>query len=200
MREIGGYIEFEHYHGNMLHEDAITLNCGRNCLAYLFKSREIKKLKMPYFICNSIFNVCDREGVEKDYYHIDSSFHPTVDLKLESDEWLYLVNFYGQISNDEIKSYVEKYGRVIVDQANDYFATPICGVDVFYTCRKWFGVADGAFLYTEKPLQDEFSQDESYERMEFLMGRYERTASEFYDRYNENNKFFIGNIQFFIIT
>jgi hypothetical protein len=191
MREIGGYIEFEHYYGRMLHEDAIALNCGRNCLAYLFKSRGIKKLKVPYFICNSIFNVCDREGVEKVYYHIDSSFHPTQDLKLEDDEWLYLVNLYGQLSNEEIKAYVDKYIRVIVDQANDYFAEPLPGVDTFYTCRKWFGVADGAFLYTIATLNEELEIDESYDRMEFLLGRFERTANEFYNDYNANNKYFI---------
>ena len=191
MREIGGYIELETYHLPMLHEDAIALNCGRNCLAYLFKSRGIKKLKVPYFICNSIFNVCDREGVQKVYYHIDSSFRPVSDLTLESDEWLYLVNLYGQLCNDEIKEYVEKYDRVIVDQANDYFIEPLPGVDTFYTCRKWFGVADGAFLYTDKPLAEEFPQSESYDRMEFLLGRYERTANEFYAGYNANNKYFI---------
>jgi len=191
MREIGGYIEFEHYHGNMPHEDAIALNCGRNCLAYLFKSRGIRKLKVPYFICNSIFDVCNREGVEKSYYHIDSLFRPDADLTLEADEWMYLVNYYGQLSNDEIKIYVEKYKRVIIDQANDYFAEPIPNIDTFYTCRKWFGIADGAFLYTTSVLNDELEVDESYERMEFLMGRFERTASEFYNGYNANNKYFI---------
>lgn len=190
MMEIGGYIEFEHYHGKMLHEDAIALNCGRNCLVYLFKSRGIKKLKVPFFICNSIFDVCDREGIEKLYYHIGIDFKPTPDLKLEPDEWLYLVNLYGQLSNDEIKGYVEKYGRVIVDQANDYFVEPLPGVDTFYTCRKWFGVADGAFLYTSLPLGNSFPRDESFDRMRFLLGRYERTASEFYAEYTANNKFF----------
>ena len=193
MKEIGGYIEFEHYHGSMLHEDAIALNCGRNCLAYLFKSRGIKKLKVPYFICNSIFNVCDREGVEKVYYHIDSLFRPTSDLTLERDEWIYLVNLYGQLSNNEINAYVKKYNRVIVDQANDYFAEPLPCVDTFYTCRKWFGVADGAFLYTDNLLQEEFQQDESYNRMGFLLGRFERSASEFYSGYNTNNKCFIDS-------
>ncbi len=190
MKEIGGYIEFEHYHGSMPHEEAIALNCGRNCLAYLFKSRGIKKLKVPYFICNSIFNICDRENVKKVYYHIDQNFKP-VDMTLESDEWLYLVNLYGQLSNDEIKWYVERYGRVIVDQANDYFAEPIVGIDTFYTCRKWFGVADGAFLYTNVQLTDDFPIDDSFDRMEFLMGRYERTANEFYPGYTANNKYFI---------
>ncbi len=192
MKEIGGYIEFEYYHGNMPHEDAIALNCGRNCLAYLFKRRGIKKLKVPYFICNSVFNVCDREGVEKVYYHIDTSFHPMLDFSLNDDEWLYLVNLYGQLSNDDIKAYVEKYERVIVDQANDFFAEPLPGVDTFYTCRKWFGVADGALLYTDSALNEELETDESYNRMEFLMGRFERTASEFYSGYNANNKYFIN--------
>ena len=190
MKEIGGYIELDTYHLPMLHEDAIALNCGRNCLAYLFKSRGIKNLKVPYFICNSIFDICDREGVEKAYYHIGWDFKPTEELSLESDEWLYLVNLYGQLSNDDIAKYVSKYGRVIVDQANGYFDAPLPGVDTFYTCRKWFGVADGAFLYTDSPLTDEFPIDESHDRMGFLLGRYERSASEFYDGYNANNKFF----------
>ena len=189
MREIGGYIELDSYHLPMLHEDALALNCGRNCLAYLFKSRGIKKLKVPYFICNSIFDICDREGVERSYYHIGMDFKP-IDLALEDDEWLYLVNLYGQLSNDVIKEYVQRFERVIVDQANGYFENPLSGVDTFYTCRKWFGVADGAFLYTDKVLKDEFQQDESFDRMRFLLGRFERTASEFYADYNANNKFF----------
>jgi len=191
MKEIGGYIELDSYHLPMLHEDAVALNCGRNALAYLFKSRKIKKLKVPYFICNSIINVCEREGVEKSYYHIGMDFKP-IDLTLSNDEWLYLVNFYGQLSNDEIKRYVNKYKRVIVDQANGYFEDPLPGIDTFYTCRKWFGVADGALLYTDKLLDDEFPQDESFNRMHFLLGRYERTANEFYGEYNDNNKFFIS--------
>ena len=165
--EIGGYIELDTYHLPMLHEEAIALNCGRNCLAYLFKSRGIKKLKLPYFICNSIFSICDREGVEKVYYHIDSTFHPLKNLELKDDEWLYLINLYGQLSNDEIKGFIDKFGRVIVDQANDYYAEPIPGVDTFYTCRKWFGVPDGAFLYTDSSLLDVLPQDESFERMRF---------------------------------
>lgn len=190
MREIGGYLELDTYCLQMLHEDAIALNCGRNCLAYLFKSRDIKKLKVPYFICNSIFNVCEREGIEKVYYHIGPDFKPAEDLILAEDEWLYLVNFYGQLSNNDLKEYTTKFGRVIIDQANAYFADPLSGVDTFYTCRKWFGVADGAFLYTDIRLPNEFPQDESFDRMRFLLGRYERTAGEFYGEYSENNSFF----------
>lgn len=58
-----------------------------------------------------------------------------------------------------------------------------------YTWRKFFGVADGAILYTNKKIEIQI-QDESYERMHFLLGRYERTASEFYSEYVDNNHFF----------
>lgn len=42
MKEYGGYIEFENYHGNMLYDRAISLNCGRNALAYLCEAKKIK--------------------------------------------------------------------------------------------------------------------------------------------------------------
>lgn len=189
MREIGGYIELDSYHLPMLHEGAIALNCGRNSLAYLFKSRGVSKLKIPFFICNSILDVCDREGVKKSFYHIGLDFKP-LNTELEADEWLYLVNFYGQLDNLEIQEYVDKYGRVIVDQANAYFEDPLPDVDTIYTCRKWFGVADGAFLYTNSVVTDVFPVDESYDRMRFLLGRYEKSAAEFYAEYSENNKCF----------
>ena len=191
MKEIGGYIELDTYHLPMMHESAIALNCGRNCLAYLIRSKGIQKIKLPFFICSSIPGICEREGIEKSFYHVGMDFKPVEDLSLEENEWLYLVNFYGQLSNEEIQYYVKRFGKVIVDQANDYFSDPLAGVDTFYTCRKWFGVADGAFLYTDRILTDELPQDESFERMEFLLGRYERTANEFYAKYSANNEYFI---------
>ena len=190
MQEIGGFIEFEHFAGSMLHENALALNCGRNCLAYLFKARGIKKLKVPCFICDSVLKVCSREGVKKSFYHIGEDFKPDKELLLDDDEWLYLVNFYGQLDNEELKGYIRKYKRVIIDQANAYFAEHIPGTDTIYTCRKWFGVADGAFLYTSSVLTEELPIDESYDRMRFLMGRYERSASEFYSEYTANNALF----------
>ncbi len=192
MKEIGGYIELDTYSLPAPHENAIALNSGRNALAYLFKSRGIRKIKLPYFICDSVPGVCEREGVEKSFYRIGADFRPAGDVTLADGEWLYLVNFYGQLSNEAVKSYVKKYTRVIVDHANAYYQTPLPHVDTLYTCRKWFGVADGAYLYTDAVLQEELPQDQSFDRMRFLLGRYERTAGEFYGEYSENNRFFIN--------
>ena len=47
-------------------------------------------------------------------------------------------------------------------------------------------------MYTDVLLAEEFPLDESYERMHFLLGRFERTASEFYSEYVANNHLFAG--------
>lgn len=184
MREIGGYIELDTYTGEMLHENSIKLNCGRNALAYLLRAKQIKTIWMPKFMCDSCDYVLSSYEVKIHYYSIGLDFKPHVEQR--GDEWLYVVNFYGQLSNE----YLASLGKnVIVDNAQAYFQSPISGIDTLYTCRKFFGVPDGAILYTDKQIEVS-ERDESFERMHFLLGRYERSAQEFYQEYVDNNHFF----------
>ena len=87
MRELGGYIEFEHYHGAMLHEEGVALNCGRNGLAYLIEAKGIRRMALPYFNCDTVAAVCRRMGVTIRYYHSGADFLPE-DVVLEPGEWL----------------------------------------------------------------------------------------------------------------
>lgn len=190
MKEIGGYVELDTYNLPMLHDGAIALNCGRNALAYLLRARKIKCLWIPKFICDSVTNICEREGVPYKLYGIGLDLKPRENIKLNNDEWLYFVNYYSQFDNDCILEYVRKYKRVIVDNVQSYFQMPILGVDTIYTCRKYFGVPDGAFLYTDSYLHEELSVDESYQQMSHILGRYEKTATEFYSIYLESEKAF----------
>ena len=190
MREIGGYIELDTYHLPMLHEGAVALNCGRNALAYLLRARKIRRLWIPKLICDSVTGVCEREGVPYSFYSVGMDFLPAEEISLGDGEWFYFVNYYSQFDNGAILNYVRNYQRVIVDQAQSYFQEPIPGVDTLYTSRKYFGVADGAFLYTDAVLDEELPLDESFERMHFLLGRFERSASEFYSEYSANNHMF----------
>lgn len=189
MKEIGGYLELDTYKLPMLHENAIALNCGRNCLAYLIKARKITKIKVPYFMCDSVFEVCEKYGAKVSFYHIDKYFKP-LNIDLAEDEWLYVMNYYGQLTSAELTRLKDSCGRIIVDNAHAYFDMPIPDIDTLYTCRKFFGVADGAFLYSNSRLDEDLRTDESFDRMIFLLGRFERTASEFYGYYQENNNRF----------
>lgn len=189
-KEIGGYIEFEHYSGNQLHENAVKLNCARNCLAYLLKSCHIQKIYIPYFLCDSVYKICKRYGVDFEFYHIDENFMPIIPAEDFSKNWLYVVNYYGQLSNEiifNIKSHVK---NLIIDNVQAFFQTPVSGVYTIYTCRKFFGVSDGAYLYTDSKFDEILEPDVSYRRMEFLLGRFEKSANEFYQGYVENNELF----------
>lgn len=188
MKEIGGYIEFEKYNRPMLHENGIKLNCGRNALAYLIKAKCIKRLAMPKFMCDSCEGVLKDHRVNVRYYSIGLDFKP-FDLKIDEDEWLYLVNYYGQISTEYLRGLKKEHSNLIVDNAQAYFDEPIEGIDTLYTCRKFFGVADGAILFTDRLIEIK-EQDESFKRMHFLLGRFEKSASEFYKEYVDNNHLF----------
>ena len=189
MREIGGYIELDTYHLPMLHEDAaVALNCARNALAYLLRARKIRRLWVPKLICSSVTDICSREGVPYSLYGIGMDLLPSEEVSLGDGEWFYFVNYYSQFSNEQIKTIAAKYGRVIVDNVQSYFQAPVPHVDTIYTCRKYFGVPDGAFLYTDAELTEELPTDVSFERMRHLLGRFEETASDHYREYTANEE------------
>lgn len=185
MREIGGYIELDRFTGNMLYDDGVKLNCGRNALEYLINAKNIRKMLVPKFMCNSNDEVLKKHNIEVKYFSIGMDFKPIIEKRVD-DEWLYLVNYYGQLSNDYIKTLGK---NIIVDNAQAYFQEPIVGYDTAYACRKFFGVSDGAILFTDCKI-DNLPQDESHTRMGFLLGRFERPASEFYQEYVDNNERF----------
>lgn len=189
MKEIGGYLELDMNTGSMLHEDGILLNCGRNALAYLLYSRKIKRIWLPYFLCDSVFNVCKKYMVEISYYHIDEQWMPQ-NINLGSSDWLYIVNYYGQVNRNKLLDLAKLYEKVIIDNAQAYFEEPLKDVDTIYTCRKFFGVSDGGILFTNNIIEDILPTDESFKRINYVLGRFERTASEFYLEASQNNDFF----------
>lgn len=190
MREIGGYLEFENLIHNEYYPDAIALNTARNAFVYLANARKIAKVYIPYFLCDSIYNVCKRENISYEFYHIDRDFHPIFDKKLAENEFLYIVNYYGQLSSDEIREYSAKFKNIIIDNVQAFFADPVDAVDTIYSCRKFFGVPDGAYLVSNAAKQ-ELPTDVSYERVKHILGRYDTgIASEYYGDFSKNEVMF----------
>ena len=190
MKEIGGYLELDTFSLPMLHEGAIALNCCRNALAYALLARKAKSVWLPWFLCDSERDVCAKYGIPVKTYRIGEDFLPE-EIAPGEGEWLCIVNYYGQLSQETLLELKNRYGRILVDNTQAYFQPPLEGVDTIYSCRKFFGVSDGGFLYTDARLEEELERDESFERIRFVLGRYERTASEFYAEAAANNDVFI---------
>ena len=65
-------------------------------------------------------------------------------------------------------------------------APPEKGVDTIYSARKFFGVPDGGYLYTDTVLDETLETDISYQRMEHLLKRIDLSANEGYSSFQEN--------------
>ena len=77
MKEIiGGYFQFEESSGKMLYEDGVKLTSGRNALVYLLEARNIKKIMMPKFMCDSCDNVIKNYNVKKECIILIPNFNP----------------------------------------------------------------------------------------------------------------------------
>lgn len=185
-KEIGGYIELLSNEYKEYHNKAISLNLSRNCLLYIIKAKKIKKIFVPYFMCDSIEFI--KKYCEVEYYKIDINFIPILKEKMKKDEYVYIVNYYGQFNNFQLSKYKKEYKNIIIDNIQAFFQKPIKSVDTIYSCRKFFGVTDGAYLYTIAKLNEKIEQDSSINRFEYLLGRAETTANKYFKNFQENEQ------------
>lgn len=189
MKEIGGYFGLEEFSGTEYYPELVAVNHACNGLAYLIKARGIKKLYLPCWLCSSVSSLCEREGCAYEYYHVGEDLLPKFDRILNDGEYLYVVNYYGQLTDEQVLALKAKHERIILDNIQAFFARPIEGIDTLYTCRKFFGVPDGGYISTDARL-DDLPVDVSMDRMKHVLGRYEVCASEYYADFAANEKIY----------
>ena len=176
MKEIGGYFGLEDFAGREYYPELVAVNHANNGLAYLIKARKIRKLYIPCWLCSSVAGLCRREGCEFEYYHAGEDFLPEFGVTLGEGEYLYVVNYYGQLEDDVILELRARHGNIILDNVQAFFARPIAGIDTLYSCRKFFGVPDGGYVSTEARLPETLPVDVSMNRMKHVLGRFEVCA------------------------
>lgn len=170
-RPIGGYFELElpvfpEYHGK-----AIALNSGRSCLEYILRCHRYQRVYIPYYTCESVLEPIVRLGIPYEFYHVDTEYRIQDTISLESDAALMYTNYWG-LQDEYCHQLVSLYGpQLILDYTQAFYSKPIGGIDTFYSCRKYFGVPDGGYLYTNAEATFEITKDESYTRMGALVKR-----------------------------
>lgn len=190
MKEIGGYFGLEQSTHNEYYSNLLALNTGRNALLYVLKARKIEKIYIPYYLCDTVSEICKKYKYEFEYYHVDKAFKPIFSKQLKKSEYIYIVNYFGQISNSELLKFKVEYKNVIFDNVQAFFQKPVKGIDTIYSCRKFFGVPDGSYLSTEILLKKSLEQDVSSNRMSHILGRFETTASDYYGLFQKNDESF----------
>lgn len=190
MKEIGGYFELEHFTGKEYYDDLLDFNCARSALLYLLIEKKISKIFLPYFLCDEVYKACRKANVEVIFYNIDEAFLPVITTQLKEHELIYIVNYYGCLTNETISGLVQKYENVVIDHVQAFFQKPMENIGMIYSCRKFFGVPDGAYLYTGTAENKCTVWEYADNAMDYLIGRYEYNANLFYERFKERDAAF----------
>ena len=183
-KAIGGYFELELPQRDEFHKNALGLNSGKNCLEYILRSRNYKKVYIPYYTCDVILKPFQKLGIDFQFYQINLDFEIADNIILEECEGLLYTNYFG-LKQKYVEKLSNNYGKqLIVDNTQAFFAKPIEGIDTFYTCRKFFGVSDGAYLYTDAEPIKGLKQGFSYHRTEHLIKRIDLSPEEGFDDFH----------------
>lgn len=178
MEAIGGYFSLELPIREEYHKDALRLNTGRNCLEYILRARKYDKVYLPYYTCDVVLEPFKKLNLPYEFYHINLQLEINDRITLKESEAILYTNYFG-LKQRYVEHLAEKFqDQLIIDNTQAFYAKPLHGIDTFYTCRKFFGVADGAYLYTEAKLDDDFEQDKSCDRMTHLLKRIDLSAEE----------------------
>lgn len=175
--EIGSFIELQFHSGEEFYkgEDNIArLNSGRAAIWHAIRVLDCKSVWVPYYQCESVRDFLTKKGVDIKYYHINDMFEP-MDAQQKDGEAILLVNYYGVMSYQKMEKVATQYCNVIIDNSQAFFAKPLEQCMNVYSCRKFIGVPDGAYVIGNNAHRfiNEYEQGYSSDTSLFLLQRIE---------------------------
>lgn len=147
---IGGYFELEDLveQGKEFHaSSAYKLVNGRSALLYLFNQIKPKKVLLPFYTCDTLVQPLSELNINYSFYSINASFLPE-ETTIDNDAFYILINYFGLIESQLLKwTETNRVTNFIVDNTHSFFSKPESYIS-FNSARKFFGVTDGAYLFT----------------------------------------------------
>lgn len=192
MKTIGGYIGLELPKGSVYHPGLIALNTGRNAFEYILRARKYNLVYLPYYTCEVLLEPLHKLNIDYKFYQIDENLDPIINFEIPADGCLLYTNYYG-LKTETVRRLTKEIDNLIIDNAQAFFCKPIANADTFYSCRKFFGVPDGAYLNITSPISENLNQDQSIGRFSHLIKSIDINIEEAYGDYIENNKVLCNN-------
>ena len=191
MKPIGGYFELElpDFRNDFPHALCRALNSGRHALEYILRQmgNSVKTVHLPYYTCDVVLEPLRRLGIAHQFYHIDENLEIADIPRLKEGHYLIANNYFG-IKDEYIRYLYDRLGsKLIVDNAQAYFAEERLGMKAFYSPRKFVGIPDGGFAWSPIETELEVPHDFSSHRCSHLMKRIDGGASSGYKDFKENS-------------
>ena len=192
IKAIGGYFELADKDcvcGRMPVE-GVALNTCRNALEYIIiQLADAKRIFVPYYTCEAVIEPLKRLPVEYEFYHINEQLEIAEEIVLQEGDYLIANNYFG-VKDAYIAKIADKYGeRLIVDNAQAFFAPVLPNVKAVYSTRKYVGVADGGFAVGVPAIgAKDYEEDNSVEHDSHLYIRKEKGAEAGFKDYQANER------------
>lgn len=180
---IGGYFELEFPAPTPpLHPGVMEFQSARAAFLALLRARRPHRVRMPYYMCRTMFDSLRQADVDVAFYHIDEQFRIADNIALEKDEWLLYPNYFG-LQTEQVASVLARFDsrQVVIDSSQALFAPPLECLATIYSPRKFLGIPDGGWMISTVPVDaPEASDDGSYERALALLKRAAFSPEEAY--------------------
>lgn len=187
IKTIGGYMELEIPKGFCKYPSLIALNTGRNALEYILRIKKYKTIYLPYFTCEVLLEPLRKLNIDYRYYKLHEDLDPIIDFELDEHSGFLYTNYFG-IKTNTVERLSTSFKNLIIDNAQAFYSAPIKNVDTFYSCRKFFGVPDGSYIYTPHNIELNLKMDNSTSRFSHLIKSIDYGIESAYYDYLKNNE------------
>lgn len=171
----------------------LQLNSGRSAMLVATRICGAKKVYLPYYLCPTVKQFFLGRGYVVQEYNIDQRFLP-VEIRLKKEEMLVWTNYYGCMPEEIINSAVNMYGeQLIIDNTQAFFCEPREKAWNVYSCRKFVGVPEGAYLVHAGLDQKEWT--DNIDGWKYLQTAALNSSNIAYGEYLKNDSRFDRGIQ-----
>jgi hypothetical protein len=192
-KAIGGYFDLEtRIGGGSYHDGLIELNSARNAFEYILRAKKPQRVYMPKFTCDVMLEPLQKTNTEYVYYALNDQLEIASAIQPLANEMILYTNYFG-VKDLYTQELSQRFGeKLIVDCSQAFYYVPTGKEEVFYSPRKFVGVADGAYLKTKYSLKEDLNFDMSYQRMDHLLMRVDLGAEAGYESFKKNDESLVG--------
>jgi len=157
---VGGYFELELPAGDgEFHRDALRFQSSRAAFLTLLRTHRPSAVWMPWYICESMLEPLRMTNTPVRRYELDDQYRIR-SAQPAAGEWLLYVNYFG-LNEHHVDDVLKRFPRerVVIDNAQAFFAQPRDCFANLYSPRKFFGVPDGGYLVTSQHVEEPLTAD-----------------------------------------
>lgn len=135
-----------------------TWNSGRSAIYAAVQDYGADLVWLPYYLCPSVKQFLEKCNIAIKEYHVNNHYEPILKKPLQQNEMILWTNWYGCMEHTLIEKIQEIFKKqVIMDYSQALFCQPEKESESYfvYSCRKFLGVPDGAYLVQQNLKEQE---------------------------------------------